>query len=93
MAVISYNIFDGVCKSDFGGKVIEHMGITTFVLVNFLFGFLNAPIVIPILIKTYFLNRSIKRLRRENEEMEAALNAIKEMTNKKIQDLNKKYEI
>lgn len=75
-AVISYRDYSKISKTN---AVVEMVGIEGFVLLNFLVGFLNVWVVLPLKIQNYYLKKKIERTKKrieENDQTNADINAI-----------------
>lgn len=92
MAVVCAVNYKKICEqTNIMSDAAKYVGIEIFVLLNFLAGFLNAPICIPIMIKSFFLRRKLKRLTKENEHLTESNERMREAIRKR-EEFNEKVK-
>lgn len=92
MVIVCAVNYKNMCEQDNAlGAVVRYTGRDLFLIINFFAGFLNAPICIPLLIKSYFLRRKLKRLQEENERLTKATEDLREAIRKQ-DELNEKIK-
>ena len=90
MAIVSHYKYKELCKLS---PIIERLGVEGVVLINFLTGFLNVWIVLPLIIRNYFLKRKMLRLERMIAENERKIKEKQIAHDKFISDTQKAIDI
>lgn len=76
-SIIAYRTYDKISSEN---SIVEMVGIHAFVLMNFLVGFLNIWVILPLVIHNWYLKKKIERVKKRISKVDqigADINALK----------------